>query len=181
MKFLSLCSVLSGKQQITMRTLWLCSFILMASAFPALAQSSNAQVKVFDVDEGLSHRKVIKILQDSAGFIWIATIDGLNRFDGYEFLRFKSQGEEQFLPHDAFTDMLIDEQDNIWLSSPDFITIYQPGKGSYREVKVKQGAIVERQSIVPNSLFLDNRSNLWMAAYDENSAESNLRVLNSKR
>ncbi|MCB9053812.1 MAG: hypothetical protein H6556_30810 [Lewinellaceae bacterium] len=164
-----------------MRTLWLCSFILMASAFPALAQSSNAQVKVFDVDEGLSHRKVIKILQDSAGFIWIATIDGLNRFDGYEFLRFKSQGEEQFLPHDAFTDMLIDEQDNIWLSSPDFITIYQPGKGSYREVKVKQGAIVERQSIVPNSLFLDNRSNLWMAAYDENSAESNLRVLNSKR
>ena len=163
-----------------MRKLWLFILPFLASPITALAQPANVQIKVFDVDEGLSHRKAIKILQDSAGFIWIATIDGLNRFDGYQFLRFKSQGEEQFLPHDAFTDMLIDEEDNIWLSSPDFITIYQPETGKYREIKVKKGQIVERQSIVPHSLFLDDNSRLWMAAYDENSAENNLRVVEGK-
>ncbi|MCB0593240.1 MAG: hypothetical protein H6557_17950 [Lewinellaceae bacterium] len=160
-----------------MRILWLCLFIFIASSIRVLAQPSGAQVKVFDVDEGLSHRKVVKILQDNAGFIWIATIDGLNRFDGYEFLRFKSQGEEQFLPHDVFTDMLIDGEDNIWLSSPDYVTVYQAVTGSYREVKVNPGAIVERQSIIPHSLFLDRPGRLWMAAYDENSAENNLQVL----
>ncbi|MCB0561842.1 MAG: hypothetical protein H6573_12825 [Lewinellaceae bacterium] len=160
-----------------MRTFWLYIYFVIILPFSAFAQSANVQIRVFDVDEGLSHRKVVKILQDSKGFIWMATIDGLNRFDGYQFLRFKSQGEEQFLPHDAFTDMLIDDKDDIWLSSPDFITIFQPESNRFREVKVKQGEIVERQSIVPQSLFLDSSRRLWMAAYDENSAENNLRVL----
>ncbi|MCO6490943.1 MAG: hypothetical protein J5I98_21175 [Phaeodactylibacter sp.] len=163
-----------------MRTLGLILFFYLTAVFSALAQPAHVQVRVFDVDEGLSHRKVVKILQDSTGFIWIATIDGLNRFDGYEFVRFKSQGEEQFLPHDAFTDMLIDKEGAIWLSSPDYITVYHPATGNFREVKVKPGAIVERQSIVPHSLFIGSRGRLWMAAYDENSAENNLMVLEGR-
>lgn len=163
---------------MAMRTLWLHFFVFFALS--TSAQPFDAQIRVFDVDDGLSHRKAIKILQDSAGFIWIATIDGLNRFDGYEFVHYKSQDAEQFLPHDAFTDMLIDGNGHIWLSSPDFITIYQPENDGYREVKVKRGAIIERQSVVPHSLFLDGRGRLWMAAYDEHSAENNLCVLEGR-
>ncbi len=156
---------------------WLPLICFLAFTGNVRAQPSSAQIKVYDADEGLSHRKAIKILQDSAGFLWIATIDGLNRFDGYEFVRFKSKGEEQYLPHDAFSDMLIDERNRIWLASPDFITIYDPAANDYREIKIKQGAIVEREAIVPQSLFLDPRGRLWMAAYDENSAGNNLMVV----
>lgn len=163
-----------------MRKLWLILIVSVAFDFTVSAQPPNVQIKAYDADEGLSHRNTVKILQDSAGFIWIATIDGLNRFDGYEFVRFKSQGEEQFLPHDAFSDMLIDEQNNIWLASPDFITVYNPATNSYREIKIKQGAVVEREAIVPHSLFMDRDKRLWMAAFDENSSENNLRVMEGR-
>ena len=42
------------------------------------------------LEEGLSHSTVTAILQDSQGFIWIGTLDGLNRFDGYDVTIFKN-------------------------------------------------------------------------------------------
>lgn len=46
-----------------------------------------------DVSSGLSHNFVNDIKQDSLGFIWIATIDGLNRYDGNNFIQFKKHLE----------------------------------------------------------------------------------------
>ena len=34
---------------------------------------------------GLSSHEVTDILQDSLGFLWVATLDGLNKYDGYTF------------------------------------------------------------------------------------------------
>ena len=42
-------------------------------------------IKKINSDDGLSHNIVYDIVQDGKGFMWIATHDGLNRFDGYEF------------------------------------------------------------------------------------------------
>jgi hypothetical protein len=38
------------------------------------------------VSDGLSHNTVTALLQDRRGFVWIGTQDGLNRFDGYDFV-----------------------------------------------------------------------------------------------
>ena len=40
-------------------------------------------------EEGLSQSTVFDVLQDRTGFMWIATQDGLNQFDGYRFRIFK--------------------------------------------------------------------------------------------
>lgn len=46
---------------------------------------------LLDVSSGLSHNFINDIKQDSLGFIWIATIDGLNRYDGKKFIHFKKK------------------------------------------------------------------------------------------
>ncbi len=46
--------------------------------------------KYFGVSDGLSSNEVNRISQDSQGFIWCATNNGLVRFDGYEFASFRS-------------------------------------------------------------------------------------------
>ena len=57
-----------------------------------LTQNLTAQDYYFEhytVEDGLSHNTVLSSLQDSKGFLWFGTKDGLNRFDGYAFKRFQ--------------------------------------------------------------------------------------------
>jgi ligand-binding sensor domain-containing protein/signal transduction histidine kinase len=44
----------------------------------------------YSVEQGLSQSNAFRILQDKRGFLWIATQDGLNRFDGYTFTIFRN-------------------------------------------------------------------------------------------
>ena len=62
--------------------------LLSAVCFAANVRSQpvlNRYIKRISSDDGLSHNIVNDIVQDGKGFMWIATHDGLNRFDGYEF------------------------------------------------------------------------------------------------
>lgn len=49
------------------------------------AQQYVIKLKHWGVEDGLSHRQVNSVYQDSKGFIWLCTVNGLNRFDGYSF------------------------------------------------------------------------------------------------
>ena len=58
--------------------------------------SPNLKIKAYSLEEGLSHNLVTRIEKDTLGFVWLATRNGLNRFDGYEFLDFASGASSQF-------------------------------------------------------------------------------------
>jgi len=64
----------------------------------------------YDEKDGLAQRYVTNILQGDDGFIWIGTWNGLDRFDGYEFVNFKPQ------PGDG-TDVVSDRIVSIWKNS----------------------------------------------------------------
>ncbi|CAM4010741.1 MULTISPECIES: EAL domain-containing protein [Pseudoalteromonas] len=55
------------------------------------AQNYAQQLQRISTDEGLSQGHVSSTLQDKLGFIWIATLQGLNRFDGYQVKTFSSK------------------------------------------------------------------------------------------
>ena len=66
----------------------ICGLILhMNSA----AQPAELYGKLFTAQSGLSRSRVNTILQDSLGFLWIGTQDGLNKYDGYTFDHFHYQ------------------------------------------------------------------------------------------
>ena len=72
-------------------------FLLLTqiSAFSSETETySNLRFKSFSTHEGLSQSSVLAITQDAQGFIWIGTKDGLNRFDGYNFVTFKNQAND---------------------------------------------------------------------------------------
>ena len=60
-------------------------FLLIASAAPARPYRFHR----IGIEQGLTQLSVMSILQDREGFLWFATWDGLNRFDGYEFVRYR--------------------------------------------------------------------------------------------
>ncbi len=67
------------------------------------------------MQEGVSHRFVSRIFQDSKGFVWIGTLHGLNRFDGYGFTHYG-----RVYNNFAFDDIggiQEDKKGNIWVGS----------------------------------------------------------------
>ena len=53
------------------------------------AQSADIKFEHLTVQDGLSDNRVLSIIQDSKGFMWFGTSDGLNRYDGYKFKTYR--------------------------------------------------------------------------------------------
>lgn len=66
--------------------------------------------------DGLSQNSVNDIFQDSQGFLWFATQDGLNRFDGYDFEIFSVESEISLLENFVWG-ITEDRHGNIWVAS----------------------------------------------------------------
>lgn len=64
--------------------------------FELRAQEKPYIFDSYSVNEGLSQSSVSDIIQDNQGFMWIATLDGVNRFDGYVFNEYRFKTSEQY-------------------------------------------------------------------------------------
>lgn len=63
---------------------------------PLHSPTTHTRFDRYSLEQGLSQSSGLCILQDSRGFLWIGTEDGLNRFDGYGFKIYRHDPEE---PH----------------------------------------------------------------------------------
>src|SRR5258705_6834610 len=61
----------------------------------AFSQKQNIKFEHLGTEQGLSQSNVICILQDSQGFIWFGTRDGLNKYDGYKFTVYKNKADDK--------------------------------------------------------------------------------------
>jgi two-component system, sensor histidine kinase ChiS len=97
-------------------TLLLISQISLASGLMDL--EDGIQFKNWSVSEGLSQGYAFDIIQDHQGFIWIATQDGLNRFDGQQFkLISESEGGIADFKGRDFRALYEDDQGNLWIGT----------------------------------------------------------------
>ncbi|MEO0975453.1 MAG: two-component regulator propeller domain-containing protein, partial [Pseudomonadota bacterium] len=66
------------------------------------------------VRDGLSQSTANTVMQDSQGFIWIGTESGLNRYDGYNLVRYQSRRDDpESLPSDFIWDIEEDREGNL--------------------------------------------------------------------
>ena len=104
------------------------TLILSLLAFTASGTiQPNLRFTALNNQHGLSALKVNAIVQDGRGFMWIATDDGLNRFDGYEFKTYRPDGRSQdaLIDHQIL-DLLVDRQGVLWVASSKGLMQYQP-------------------------------------------------------
>ena len=80
-----------------------------------LSASPYFSFKKYQVEDGLSHNTVWCALQDSYGFIWLGTSDGLNRYDGRGNKVYRNVLNEKFSLENNFVEALIEVDKNIWV------------------------------------------------------------------
>ncbi len=107
-------SNISISKSITRIILW----ILVFSPNFIFSQETSLDFKRFTIDNGISNNSINSILQTSDGFLWIATKDGLNRFDGNSFRIYKhSFIDSTSLPQNYVMSLFEDHDKNLWVGS----------------------------------------------------------------
>ncbi len=125
-------------------------------------------IKKLGLESGLSNNNVISITQDNDGFIWIATKDGLNRFDSNTFEVFKnSESGSNSISSNVLNCVYADKHDDIvWIATE------KNGVDAYN-YKTKIFTHYEhdhnnRSSLIANGVTdinSDSSGNLWFATY----------------
>jgi ligand-binding sensor domain-containing protein len=89
-------------------------FFFGANAFA----ESTARFTRFGADEGLSQGAIHAITQDPTGFIWIATEDGLNKYDGYSLTHImRDRNTVNGLPNNWVAALAQDQQGQLWVGT----------------------------------------------------------------
>src|SRR5664279_123640 len=99
------------------------------------AQLNSGNLTQFSEKDGLPGAQVNRILVDRFGYLWIGTINGLARYDGYEFKRFYYNPNDTVSIHGSIVWSLFEERKGkIWVAtSPSFLNVYNPATSAFSQ------------------------------------------------
>ncbi len=107
-------------------------------AIKSVAQDFNYLVKHITIEEGLSHTDATSILQDKTGFIWVGTLYGLDRFDGYEVKSFYNRTHPKANAYlNRISKIITDNSGTrLWIGTEAGLTCFNLETETYEEVAV---------------------------------------------
>ncbi|GAB3662880.1 two-component regulator propeller domain-containing protein [Echinicola sediminis] len=140
--------------------------LIFISSVGALSQ--NLEFEHYNDKDGLSHNSIRHIVQDSHGFLWLGTFNGLNRFDGVQFRNYLSDEEENTtIPNDDITALKLDSTTNsLWIGTRKGLSRFQ------LDTQVFTNYLSDKND--PNSLpdeevravYVDKFSRVWVGTKD---------------
>lgn len=114
------------------RLLFQVVFMLSAAA-SSFAQKDDFRFSSFDAAQGLSHNQIKTFYKDSQGFLWIGTISGLNRYDGYNIRVFRNDPRSPVSISSDYIDAISEDPDGrLWIQTNSGIDIYDPENETFR-------------------------------------------------
>lgn len=135
-----------------------------------IGQSSKTlDFKVFGFEDGLSHRNCFGVSQDSTGFIWIGTINGLNRFDGEHFNIYSSSTGDVRLPQNFITDLTFEDPNQMWISHRTGISKFDLERNSLTVFEAEKDSPLPEGDWDAGHLTLISESRNEVAAFAVNS------------
>jgi ligand-binding sensor domain-containing protein/serine phosphatase RsbU (regulator of sigma subunit) len=121
-------------------------FLLLIILAPLRGQQ-KFNFENISIPDGLSNSQVWDVIQDKYGFLWIATADGLNRYDGYSFKIYKNDpGNPKSLANNDVRSLMIDSDGNLWAGTNGGLCKYDQVNESF-------------QTILPDSSTANSASN----------------------
>jgi len=88
--------------------------IFIVSLFSCISLHAQLQLNKISGTEGLSQNTVRSIIQDSNGFIWVGTYNGINKYDGYSMVHYKFLNDVNSLSSNIIISLFEDKDGYIW-------------------------------------------------------------------
>ena len=145
------------------KTILISILLLFLLAFNLYSQrNSDLHFRKIQVDDGLSENSIYCILQDTKGFMWFGTKDGLNRYDGNNFRIFRYDSNDSFSLGNNFIRSMVDRKDGyFYIGSDAGLYIMDNARETFTlfDMKSDNGEIINS---AVNSLLIDKKGNLWI-------------------
>jgi ligand-binding sensor domain-containing protein/signal transduction histidine kinase len=120
------------------------------------------------IEEGLSQSSVRVIFQDSRGFLWFGTEDGLNRYDGYTFKIYKPDPDVPTSLSDRLITSIVEDKDGyLWIAtSLGGLNRYDPHTEQFTRFLHNDKNPLSLSDNHINVLYIDQKDNLWIGTSD---------------
>ncbi|WP_033957604.1 hybrid sensor histidine kinase/response regulator transcription factor [Psychroserpens jangbogonensis] len=142
--------------------------VLIILSFPKAFSQSNdnsLRIKHFNLENGLSQASINDLIKDNHGFIWIATANGINRFDGKSFKHYLfDESNPSSLQGSFINKLLQDDNSNIWIGTMNNgLSVLEKGYSKFRKIELKNSNTVNNIT----ALEADNNNNIWVGSDTE--------------
>ncbi|WP_373942923.1 hypothetical protein OEG92_07440 [Polaribacter sejongensis] len=131
-----------------------------------IGQFNNLKFENIDTIDGLSSSTCMDIFQDKEGFMWFGTIDGLNKYNGYEFEIFRSVlGDSKTISNNRITSIQEDNEGNLWVGTNNGLNFFNKRTSKFSEINLyKQLSLSNSSQKNINDLLYDKINNIiWVA------------------
>jgi diguanylate cyclase (GGDEF)-like protein len=145
-----------------------CARVALAALCVAIATPASAtpplSVQRYSLEEGLSQQAVNTIVQDTEGFMWFGTEDGLNRFDGYEFRQLRhDRADPSTLPNGWISSLVVTD-DGLWIATDGGGVVFRHAATGKLESPAQLRDTPDLQRV--RALARDRLGRLWIASRD---------------
>lgn len=151
------------------RWLLLNNFFLQAILVTSLyAQPSRVKFERISIEQGLSQSSINTILQDSEGFLWFGTQEGLNKYDGYEFRIYKHRpNNPNSLAHNWIKTLTEDCFGNIWIGTfGGGLSMFDRQQNKFYNFQYDSANPGSLSNNTVLALWEDNNHFLWIGTYN---------------
>lgn len=147
--------------------------LFMTLVFNAAYGGIELRSKQMRTSDGLPNNSVRYLYQDSKGFLWLATLNGLSRYDGNSFLTFRPEiGDKVSLADNRIYDLTEDKNGFLWISTtPELFSCYDLQRACFVDY-TGTGALEKNYS----SIFVAANGDVWL----RHSGNGCLRMVHQK-
>jgi ligand-binding sensor domain-containing protein/signal transduction histidine kinase len=127
-------------------------------------QNNDIHFEHYSVDQGFSQSSIRKILQDHNGYLWFATQDGLNKYNGYAVTIYHHEyGNENSLAHNTINDLIEDRYGNIWVATEGGgVSKFDPKTNSFTQYQARPNSDNMISSDYTFALLEDENGAIWI-------------------
>ncbi|WP_348724504.1 two-component regulator propeller domain-containing protein [Parabacteroides goldsteinii] len=117
-----------------------------------------------DLNEGISQLSVMTIYQDSRGYLWFATKNGLNRFNGKEYkIYHREDGNEQSLSNNSVTSITEDQEGYLWVGTNNGLNRIDLNTNEIKRYNLETNGLVANSI---STVYTDRSGCLWVGTWE---------------
>ncbi|MFY0600503.1 MAG: response regulator [Cyclobacteriaceae bacterium] len=142
---------------------------LIFGVIQSTAQSDAIKFYNIGLESGLSNSSVSKIYQDTLGYLWVGTEDGLNRYDGYNFKiysAFEPKESKSRISNSRICSIVEDRKGDLWIATYDGLNRYDRLKDRFETFRPSQKGVIRPKIDVIYCLLIDSKGVFWIGTED---------------